>query len=290
MSHPICAASRGAELEYLQRLWRIMLRPGVDLRSKLEYLLAEETQSFDLEIGFLSRIDREEAVQELDVAYGPVEELVQEDEEIPLEETFCRRTIADPDGSMAVSDAPAEGWDDDPADERFGLGTYVGTTVFGESELYGTLCFANREPRSEPISDDEARLLDMYGTWVSYELHRWPGRTHLRSLASELERADRSVHAEIDQLLESLCDPTRRQVALALVEDESIRVEEFSSRASGDDPRIKLRHVHLPKLEAAGFVEWDADAGTVERGPNFPQIEPVIRLLNEYTMEFPTHQ
>lgn len=287
MAHPICTASRETELQYVQRLWRIMLRPGVDLRSKLEYLLAEETQSFDLEIGYLSSIDREEAVQQLEVAYGPVEDLVQGDERIPLEETFCRRTIDDPSGAMAISDAPAEGWADDPAYERFGLGTYVGTTVSSEGELYGTLCFADREPRSQPISDDEALLLDMYGTWVSYELNRWPGRTDLRSLASELERADRSVHAKIDQLLESLCDPTRRRVALSLVENESMAVDEFADRTSGDDLRIKLRHVHLPKLNAAGFVEWDVDAGTVEQGPNFPQIEPVVRLLNEYTMEFP---
>jgi hypothetical protein len=33
---------------------------------------------------------------------------------------------------------------------------------------------------------------------------------------------------------------------------------------------VTLRHVHLPKLDAAGFVRFDADAGTVELGEAGP--------------------
>lgn len=42
---------------------------------------------------------------------------------------------------------------------------------------------------------------------------------------------------------------------------------------------MELSHVHLPKLEDSGLIEWDSEAGTVSRGPAFEEVEPVLRLL-----------
>lgn len=34
----------------------------------------------------------------------------------------------------------------------------------------------------------------------------------------------------------------------------------------------ELREVHLPKLEAAGFIDWDPETGTIEKGPRFEEL------------------
>lgn len=50
-----------------------------------------------------------------------------------------------------------------------------------------------------------------------------------------------------------------------------------------DEDRIReeLEEVHLPMLEEAGYVEWDRDSGTIEKGPKFDEVESLFDLLEE---------
>jgi hypothetical protein len=50
---------------------------------------------------------------------------------------------------------------------------------------------------------------------------------------------------------------------------------------------VELRHVHLPKLESAGMIDWDQDDGSVSRGPAFEQYEPALRALVDAADTFP---
>jgi DNA-binding transcriptional ArsR family regulator len=57
-----------------------------------------------------------------------------------------------------------------------------------------------------------------------------------------------------------------------------------------EDPEslwTELYHVHLPKLEQAGYVESDPDRRRVRPGPNFDEIEPLLDLLVEHWDELP---
>jgi len=68
-----------------------------------------------------------------------------------------------------------------------------------------------------------------------------------------------------------LSDPCRRAVVDALAAEGSADVDELAERVSaglGWPERLvqtALVHQHLPKLEAAGVVSFDADEGRVER-------------------------
>ena len=44
-------------------------------------------------------------------------------------------------------------------------------------------------------------------------------------------------------------------------------------------------HVHLPKLERYGCVEWDRRTKDVAKGPNFEEIRPVLELLEAHDEE-----
>lgn len=108
---------------------------------------------------------------------------------------------------------------------------------------------------------------------------------------------------DITTLFELLAADRRRQVLFLLCETDSVQVPEGLStrgevQAFGEDHarplsdrtppptdqslqrlEVELSHIHLPKLEAEGVVEWDREAGTVSRGPVFEEIEPTLRLL-----------
>lgn len=112
-------------------------------------------------------------------------------------------------------------------------------------------------------------------------------------------------------LFELLTADPRREVLFLLCGTDSLRVPEgLSTRGEtrapqGDRPHplsdrsapdtdqslqrleIELSHVHLPKLEAEGIVEWDREAGTVSRGPAFEEIEPALQLLAANPNAFP---
>ncbi|MFD1513335.1 DUF7344 domain-containing protein [Halomarina rubra] len=96
----------------------------------------------------------------------------------------------------------------------------------------------------------------------------------------------------------------RRQVLLALRGSDSLRVpDELVGERPADRPvdgesgarshsgsgvdDVRLYHVHLPKLEAAGVVEWNRERRTVTRGPAFAAVEPGLDLLAENAEKLP---
>lgn len=62
-----------------------------------------------------------------------------------------------------------------------------------------------------------------------------------------------------------------------------------SAVTASDPDRLEavLVHSHLPKLEDAGLVEWDREAGTASRGPSFGEVEPALRSLLGQAAAFP---
>jgi predicted transcriptional regulator len=88
--------------------------------------------------------------------------------------------------------------------------------------------------------------------------------------------------SSLDTLLTLLSEYQRRRVVTELVEDSPRSVEELVDTAARGDARtleIALVHEHLPKLQEAGFIEWETDTGTVRRGPEFDTVETVIGLI-----------
>lgn len=285
MPHNTCTPGQNGELPYFQRLWRLLLDPDTDLRTKLERLFADETVRFDLDHAFLSRIDPETETQHFELVHNPHGSL-ETGNAVPLSATYCRKTVEDPEGTMVVNDALAEGWDDDPAYEEFGFGSYVGTTVTSEDTLYGTLCFANTDPRETPITAAERTLVEMFGQWLTYELDQWSRQRPRHPVYGEFVEYDLSS-SQIDSAMDALRDPARRVILRTLFNNATeISIDDIVRTI--DTPNIEgaLHHNHLPKLESAGYLEWNRSSNTVSRGPNFFEVEPFVRLLNGYPGEF----
>lgn len=105
----------------------------------------------------------------------------------PLSETYCRRTL-DGDGLLSVRDAEYEGWVGDPAYETYGLGCYVGAKVVVDEKLYGTICFADRNPRDRTFTDSEMVYVELISQWLGYELEQMADERRLREQNERLEQ------------------------------------------------------------------------------------------------------
>ncbi|MGA9401220.1 hypothetical protein [Haladaptatus sp.] len=42
-----------------------------------------------------------------------------------------------------------------------------------------------------------------------------------------------------------------------------------------------MQHVHLPKLEDYGYIDWNRISEQVTKGPQFDEIKPLLTLLVE---------
>lgn len=95
----------------------------------------------------------------------------------------------------------------------------------------------------------------------------------------------------MDEIMMALADEHRRELLAALMEENGQPIQTPEDVQLGreplDDLQIELYHNHLPRLEEAGFIEWEKDRDVVTKGPKFGQLEPVLELFAENAEDFP---
>ncbi len=91
-----------------------------------------------------------------------------------------------------------------------------------------------------------------------------------------------------------MADVYRRRVLVEMLDhnpqdDDDVQLPEGITIADDDlaTLRTQMRHVHLPKLEDAGLVEWDREANVLRRGPRFEEIRPLLKLMDDHADELP---
>jgi len=199
---------RQESLHAIQRLYAVSSDRDRSFGEKVDALLELGCEYLELPNGFLTRID--EATQRVERSHADHPAL-QPGESCPLDEAYCKRTI-ELDHLLTVVDAIEEGWDDDPAHDRFGLGSYIGGRVEVDGELYGTLCFADTEPHEEPFSDTQRTFVELLTRWVSYELERQQAQSQIKR---ERDRLDEFASVVSHDLRNPLNTATGRAELLA---------------------------------------------------------------------------
>jgi hypothetical protein len=97
----------------------------------------------------------------------------------------------------------------------------------------------------------------------------------------------------LSEKFDILSHPLRRRLLVALIDHNPQDDDDFATDSMSDDGENlelfeqEMYHNHLPKLEEAGFIDWDRDSGTITRGPRFEEIEPLIKLMNDHQDELP---
>ncbi len=223
----------------LRRLYEISAERGGSFEQKVREILDLGREYLGMQAGMLTRIDRGEQRWEVVEISQPAEE-VPVGTVAPLSETYCRKAI-EADGVFALEDAPAEGWAEDPAYERWGHRTYIGSGVWIDDACYGTLCFVDSNRRERPFDEAQCRFVDLASHGVSSELER-------RHYARELER-----HSDYtDDLLDAIEDvfyvvgrdgyPRRWNASLSEVtgysDDEIAEMHVTEFFADGDRQRV----------------------------------------------------
>ena len=153
----------------LETLHETISRPG-EFEEKVAELLDHGREYMGVEQGFLTNIGGD--TQRIVVGVGPNEQL-QDGAAAPFSESYCRHTVGPAqEEPLTVTHASEEGWGDDPAHDRFGLACYAGATVVVDGDQYGTICFADREPKSRAFTEAQQTYVELLTDWAGYEIER----------------------------------------------------------------------------------------------------------------------
>lgn len=93
----------------------------------------------------------------------------------------------------------------------------------------------------------------------------------------------------IDRALDSLCS-RHRHLILLLLKRGAVETEAdvmVRGRSNKEQIETDLTRNHLPKLEEAGYIEWDRDTGEISKGPRFDEIKPLLELIENHADELP---
>ncbi|OYR59109.1 histidine kinase [Halorubrum ezzemoulense] len=201
--------------EFLEPFVRIVSDRCADLDEQVDALLDLGRDYLDLSIGYSSRVEGDRIeIQRYRDSTGLVESIaadeLDDDGTLPLELTYCRRTVrggagAGPEsdgapgsgeesggdgateggsetggdgaaegdsGVVTITDPEAAGLAGDPAYERSGVGSYVGGRVVVDGEVYGTLCFLDVGPRDRPFDASERLFVELLAEWLGGAIER----------------------------------------------------------------------------------------------------------------------
>ena len=95
-----------------------------------------------------------------------------------------------------------------------------------------------------------------------------------------------------DDLFNALADPYCRRVLITLLEEDAKKetaIPEAIHRGETSLDRLntEMHHLHLPKLEKLGFIDWDREAQLVTRGPKFEDVRQYLQVIYEERDKLP---
>lgn len=91
------------------------------------------------------------------------------------------------------------------------------------------------------------------------------------------------------RILDCMCSQHRRQIVLLLKQGTVQTEADMMVRGGNDIEEIEknLTRNHLPRLEEAGYIEWNRDTGEISKGPRFDELKPLLELIENHADELP---
>jgi PAS domain S-box-containing protein len=177
-------------LRVLRSFYEISSNLELRLKEKLQLLLKLGSEQFGMPIAVLSQVEDHKIYIQHSISEHPS---FLTDTTKKLKNTFCSEAILDSEPLAFESASKSNKWRDHYSCKTEGIEAYMGVRITIDGELYGTLSFANTEPRSMPFRLADLEVLKLMSQWVGSELQREFVGAYMAKLSSALEQAADSV-------------------------------------------------------------------------------------------------
>ncbi|MBV0924365.1 PAS domain S-box protein [Halomicroarcula limicola] len=153
---------------YRERVYEAFADRRRPFEDAIEAALSAGRERLDVELGFLTQIVDD--VQRIEQTVGD-HDRIRPGERCPLGVAYCRRTV-ELEGNLSVQDARASSSIAEAAYETFELGSYIGSRVVANGDVYGTVCFADGDERDAPFSEAEELFVELVTRLVGRGIER----------------------------------------------------------------------------------------------------------------------
>ena len=268
-----------ARADLLERIYEVTTDQSTGFEEKINELLEAGRGYLDLPYGFLTQISMDDdptaGIQTILEATGSHERL-QSGESGALSESYCQRTI-ERDSSFALTNAVESELIDDAAYSTFGLETYIGGNVVVDNDVYGTLCFASREPR-ESFDEFERSLISLLGQWAGYEIERRDSREELRQQQERLELALSGTNTGLIEWDRETDELIADRTVVDLVGTDVDTAQEFFQAVVHPDERERVRETLKRTLDAGEQTTIEYRVQTADEGTQWLRSRAVRSL------------
>lgn len=239
----------GETASYRKRIYEIRGAADLSVVEKLYQFLEVGTEYLGVENAHLKRVDSEGGKHYIIVSAGQATELAPIGDVHDHATTYCRRAL-ELQSPLAISDAEAEGWGDDPAYLTHDLSCYLGTTISVAGEVFGTLCFVSEAAHSRDFSADERAFVEFLASVIGSELvtegygQRLSERDKLltvlnRVLRHNLRNDMNIIQGNADILLEVLAEEDRHYAEM--IEETAQDLVQLGDKARQVEQIVRTR-------------------------------------------------
>jgi PAS domain S-box-containing protein len=152
-----------------QKLYEIMASDELSLAETRTEALRLGREYLGVQNGHIERADETAGTHEIVASVGGPEDLLPTGATLDRARTYCRRTMDAP-SPIALTNAPEEGWADDPAYQEQGFDCYLGAPIYVRGDPYGTVCFVDTTPREDEFGPDEKAFVELVARLLGREL------------------------------------------------------------------------------------------------------------------------
>ena len=170
----------------IRRLYEITNSYDLGFETQIKQLLQMGLDRFHLDIGILSKIDKNQYVVKHCVVPNEVELI--SGSNFDFDKTYCHITCSVDAPTALEHIGKHEQYASHPAYESFGLESYIGMPIKLNGKLYGTLNFSSAAPYKRKFKAVDIDALQLMTSWVEVELIRRKQEKRLIELNFILER------------------------------------------------------------------------------------------------------
>ena len=180
--------------EYRERVSTALSDPNEPVEARIADALRIGSEYLDLPIAFLTRIESD--TQKIVQSTGD-HDLIRPGETCPLDAAYCKRTV-ETESPLAIQHADGSSAVSETAIETFDLGAYIGARITVQDETYGTICFADTDPRPDPFSEAESYFVELTAKLVGQALEH-------RSYELEIDERRREINRK-EEVYRAVCE------------------------------------------------------------------------------------
>jgi PAS domain S-box-containing protein len=236
-----------------QELYEDMNDQSLSIADKQERALSIGLEYLDIQNGYIQRFTPDSEPDLIEASVGEDPEVLPQGTHVERATSYCRRTI-ESRSPIALSNASEQGWAEDPAFQEHGYECYIGTTIFVQGEIYGTVCFIAETGRELDFSTGEKEFIELLARLLGRAIEA----DTLRTEVAIQRRAKTRAIEKYDAFMELAPD------AVLLLESETNDVVEANTQAA------LLAEYQVEELEDINVTDLLPDE----------QREPFLKLLD----------